>query len=35
MKRSVISVGLVVSLLLCGCSWMGGNYVSVTPHREP
>lgn len=34
MKRSVICMGLVVAMILGGCSWMGGGYVSVTPHRE-
>ena len=34
MKRSVICMGLVVAMFLGGCSWMGGGYVSVTPHRE-
>ena len=34
MKRSVICMGLVIAMLLSGCSWMGGSYVSVTPHRE-
>ena len=34
MKRSVICMGLVIAMVLGGCSWMGGGYVSVTPHRE-
>lgn len=34
MKRSLICIGLIFSLLLGGCSWMGGSYVSVTPHHE-
>ena len=34
MKRSVICIGLIFAMLLAGCSWMGGSYVSVTPHRE-
>lgn len=34
MKRSVICMGLAAAILLGGCSWMGGSYVSVTPHRE-
>ncbi len=34
MKRSVICMGLVFAMVLGGCSWMGGGYVSVTPHRE-
>ena len=34
MKRSMICLGLAVAMILGGCSWMGGGYVSVTPHRE-
>lgn len=34
MKRSVICLGLAVAMAFSGCSWMGGGYVSVTPHRE-
>jgi len=34
MKRSVICMGLAIAMALGGCSWMGGGYVSVTPHRE-
>ena len=34
MKRSVICLGLAVAVILGGCSWMGGGYVSITPHRE-
>ena len=34
MKRRVICAALAAALLLCGCSWMGGSYVSVTPHHE-
>ena len=34
MKRSVICMGLVVAMILGGCSWMGGGYVSVTPHHQ-
>ena len=34
MKRKIVVVLLAVSLLLTGCSWFDGNYVSVTPHRE-
>lgn len=33
MKKLTILL-LVLSLLLCGCGWMDGSYVSVTPHRE-
>lgn len=31
MKR-IISLVLALCLLLCGCSWMDGEYHSVTPH---
>ena len=34
MKLRIICMVLTVSLVLCGCSWMGGSYVSVTPHRQ-
>lgn len=34
MKGRMICVVLIVSMLLSSCSWMGGSYVSVTPHRE-
>ena len=32
MKR-LLSAILIVCLLLTGCSWMDGSYVSVTPHQ--
>ena len=34
MKQSVFVLLLSVSLLLGGCTWMDGSYVSVTLHRE-
>lgn len=34
MKRTVIVLILAMSQLLSGCSWLDGNYVSVTLHRE-
>ena len=34
MKRILVLV-LTVSLLLSGCGWMRGSYVSVTPHQQP
>lgn len=34
MKRRWIGLVLVLSLLLSGCSWLDGSYVSITPHRE-
>lgn len=33
MKR-IIPILLALSLLLGGCSWMDGSYLSVTPHQE-
>lgn len=33
MKRFVLCL-LAVCLLLSGCTWMDGSYVSVTPHRQ-
>lgn len=33
MKR-ILLFGIVLCMLLSGCSWMGGSYVSVTPHQE-
>lgn len=34
MKRRWIGLALALSLLLSGCSWLDGSYVSITPHRE-
>lgn len=34
MKKRVIAWMLLMSLSLSGCSWMDGNYVSITPHQE-
>ncbi len=34
MKKAVLSVLITVCLLLSGCNWMDGSYLSVTPHRE-
>ena len=34
MKRKIICFAAAVCLLLGGCSWMDGSYVSVTPHQE-
>ena len=34
MKRKILLLTLAFSLLLTGCSWVEGPYVSVTPHRE-
>lgn len=34
MKRFLICI-LALCLLLTGCGWMDGNYLSATPHRQP
>ena len=34
MKLRLISMLLVCTLVLTGCSWPNGSYHSVTPHRE-
>lgn len=34
MKRRIMSLFLAISVLLGGCSWASGSYVSVTPHHE-
>ncbi len=34
MKGKMLLILLAVSLLLSGCSWSSGPYVSVTPHME-
>ncbi len=34
MKKTVLSVIFAFCLILSGCSWMDGSYLSVTPHRE-
>ena len=34
MKVRTICMALAISAVLCGCSWMNGSYVSVTPHHE-
>jgi len=33
MKRTILPILLILSLLLSGCSWSSGPYVSVTPHK--
>ena len=32
--KKLISLALALSLLLCGCGWMDGEYHSVTPHAD-
>lgn len=34
MKIRLLALLLGISMLLGGCSWLDGNYVSVTPHQE-
>ena len=34
MKKRICALALSASLLLSGCSWLDGSYVSVEPHRE-
>ena len=34
LKCRVVCAAVVAAMMLSGCSWMGGSYVSVTPHRE-
>ena len=34
MKRRVFALLLAMCLLLTGCDWARGSYVSVTPHQE-
>ena len=33
MKKRIILLAAVVCLLLGGCTWMDGSYLSVTPHQ--
>lgn len=35
MKRSFLLITLAMCLMLTGCGWFDGSYVSVTPHWEP
>ncbi|MBR4290839.1 MAG: transglutaminase domain-containing protein [Oscillospiraceae bacterium] len=34
MKRHFVVLAGVLCLLLCGCTWMDGSYLSITPHQE-
>ncbi|MBQ2927791.1 MAG: transglutaminase domain-containing protein [Oscillospiraceae bacterium] len=34
MKQKIIPLILIVCLLLTGCSWFSGSYVTITPHQE-
>lgn len=35
MKRRLLPLALALSLLLGGCGWMNGSFVSVEPHQVP
>lgn len=35
MKQTLLPLCLALSLLLGGCGWLNGSYVSVTPHEAP
>lgn len=35
MKRMLLPLLLVQCLLLGGCGWLNGSYISVTPHEAP
>jgi len=34
MKRYILCLFLAVSIVLGGCGWLDGSYVSVTPHQQ-
>ena len=34
MKKRILCLLAAISMILGGCSWMDGSYVSVTPHHE-
>lgn len=34
MRKRLIPLLALVCLLLSGCDWMGGSYLSITPHQE-
>lgn len=34
MKTRIVLVAALLCLILCGCGWMDGSYLSVTPHQE-
>ena len=35
MKRTLLPLFFALSLLLGGCGWLNGSYISVTPHEAP
>lgn len=34
MKRYLIILAVIISLLLTGCGWMDGRYLSIRPHQK-
>lgn len=34
MNRKILILAALICVLLCGCSWLDGSYVHVTPHEE-
>lgn len=34
MIRRLFALFLISAMLLCGCAWLDGSYVHVTPHQE-
>ena len=34
MRKRLILLPVLACLLLGGCGWMGGSYLSITPHQE-
>ena len=34
MKRVLLPLALALSLLMTGCGWLDGSYLSVTPHQQ-
>lgn len=34
MKKRLFLLIIAACLLLCGCSWMDGSYLSITPHQN-
>lgn len=34
MKQRILILAAVMALLLCGCGWLNGNYVSIKRHEE-
>ena len=34
MKKRLMLLAAALCLLLCGCDWMDGSYLSITPHQE-